>query len=114
MDRGLVFGEEDKDLYEIKFAKNFIKLHNQTHAELIDVRTIDLSLLSDIEFQELIEIDAKAEDGSYFPLDRNSQYVLLIFLGNKNIPFTTLRKISSYEKYVQLINHIFDIRVISE
>lgn len=63
---------------EIKFNKNFIKLHNQTSAQLIDVKMVDLSSMNDDDFNELVEYDCKSDDG-YYPLDRNKIYTLLIF-----------------------------------
>lgn len=96
---------------EIKFDKNFIKLHNQTSAQLIDVKMVDLSEMNDNDFNELIEYDCKADDGSYYSLNRNGHYTLLIFLGNKNIVFQTLRKKESYMKYHTMKGIVFDIKV---
>lgn len=95
---------------EIKFNKNFIKLHNQTSAQLIDVKMVDLSIMNDDDFNELVEYDCKSDDG-YYPLDRNKIYTLLIFIGNKNIVFQTLRKKESYTKYYSQKGIVFNICV---
>ncbi len=96
---------------EIKFNKNFIKLHNQTSAQLIDVKMVDLSCMNDDDFNELKEYDCKADDGSYYPLDRNGYCTLLIFLGNKNIVFQTIRKKESFMKYYNQKGIVFDIYI---
>lgn len=96
---------------EIKFDKKFIKLHNQTSAQLIDVKMVDLSEMNDNDFNELIEYDCKADDGSYYPLDKKGYCTLLIFLGNKNIVFQTLRKKESFMKYNTKKGIVFDIKV---
>ena len=99
---------------KITFSKDYIKLHGQTTAELIAVKIIDLSYMSDKDFQELVEYDCLATDGSYFPLNKDKSYCLLVFLGNKNIVFQTLRKREKYTDYQNLIGHIFDLVVENE
>lgn len=98
----------------IKFSKRYNKLHKQTHATLIGMRIVDLSKMSDEDFEELVEYDAKAEDGSYFPLQRDGVYFLLIFLGNKNIVFQTLRKSEKYRYYNNFRGEQFEIEYINE
>lgn len=95
----------------IQFAKNFNKLHGQTSAELIDIKMVDLSEMGDDDFKELVEYDCKAEDGSYYPLERNSFVTFLIFLGNKNIVFQTIRKKESFMKYYNKKGLVFDINI---
>lgn len=96
---------------EIKFNKNFIKLHNQSSAQLIDVKMVDLAQMSDKSYNKLVEYDCKADDGSYYPLDRNGYYTLLIFLGNNNIVFQTLRNKDSFIKYNSMIGLVFNIKI---
>lgn len=98
----------------IKFSKEFIKLQGQTKAELLAVKMVCLADLSDEAFKDLIEYDCKAVDDSYYPLNRNKSYCLLVFLGNKNIVFQTLRNKDKYIKYNGLIGHIFDVVVENE
>ena len=71
----------------IRFSKEYVKLHGQMSATLLAVRplTIDLRYHS-----ELIDYDTVAVDGSRYEL-RNGRYLLLVFLGDKHIPFTTIR-----------------------
>lgn len=94
----------------IKFSKIYPKLWGQTQAELLAVKEIEINENTN---KDLIEYDTKAIDGSYYEL-KKGKYLQLIFLGNKNIPFCTIRsKYSSYvnktEYYKSKIGEIFDI-----
>lgn len=95
----------------LSLQKNFIKLHGQKTASLLEARIVDLKDMSDDDFQHLTEYDCKAIDGSYYPLKKNNQYCLLVFLGDKNIPFSTLRNIQKYEYYKNKIKTIFEVVV---
>ena len=70
---------------------------------------VDLSSMNDDDFNELVEYDCKADDGSYYPLARNGYHTLLIFIGNKNIVFQTIRKKESFMKYNTQKGIVFDI-----
>lgn len=94
----------------IKFSKIYPKLWGQTQAELLSVKEIEINENTN---KDLIEYDTKAIDGSYYEL-KKGKYLQLIFLGNKNIPFCTIRsKYCSYvnktEYYKSKIGEIFDI-----
>lgn len=78
---------------KIEFSKNYPKLWDQTQAKLIAVEDINIDENTN---KDLIEYDTKANDGSYYELKKGS-YIQLIFLGNKNIPFCTIR--SAYGQY---------------
>ena len=70
---------------KIKFSKNYPKLWG------VEDINIDENTNKD-----LLEYDTKANDGSYYEL-KKGKYIQLIFLGNKNIPFCTIR--SAYGQY---------------
>ena len=95
----------------IKFAKQLLKLHGQTSAELVAVRLVDTALMSPADFDELYNYDCKADDGSYYPLNKDKTYTQLIFIGNKNIPFATLRNKNKYMDYVKQIGWVFSVEV---
>lgn len=95
----------------IKFAKQFLKLHGQTSAELVAVNILDTALMQPTDFEEMYEYDCKADDGSYYPLNKDKTYTQLVFIGNKNIPFTTLRNKDKYIDYINMIGHTFKIEV---
>ena len=93
---------------EIKFNKNYKKLHNQKTACLIQtavVKGIDIP-------KDFIEYDT---DNSY-KINKRATYLLLVFVGNKIIPFTTLRKlnIENVKKYIGHEGDYFDIIVEEE
>lgn len=73
-----------KEQNELKFNRNYTKLHNQKSGLLVG---IFVAYKKDLT-QEFVDYDT---DGCY-KLDENKAYMLLVFLGNKNIPFTTLRR----------------------
>jgi len=94
---------------KIKFLGNYVKLHNQTSAELLQV---NFTQIDEDTPQELIDYDTLKVDGSRYKLDC-TYYIQLIFLGNYGIPFSTLRNIS-YEKmeyYVSNISKEFEIEI---
>lgn len=92
---------------EIRFSHNYPKLWNQKKAELIAVREINSK-----DFNiDLLEYDTKYH-GGYYPL-KEGDYIQLIFLGDKHIPFCTIRPYSQQKEnyYQDSINMIFDIVV---
>lgn len=95
----------------IKFAKQFLKLHGQTSEQLVAVRLVDTALMSPADFDELYNYDCKADDGSYYPLNKDKTYTQLIFIGNKNIPFATLRNKNKYMDYINQIGWVFSVEV---
>lgn len=78
----------------IAFSHEYPKLHNQTSGTLLRADTITIVNGDDSSDRELLEYDTTYyEDG----VKRNYQlddgvYLLLVFLGNLNIPFTTIRR----------------------
>ena len=98
---------------KIKFSKRYPKLWGQNQAKLIAVEDINIDENTN---KDLLEYDTKALDGSYYEL-KKGKYIQLIFLGNKNIPFCTIR--SSYgrmgnkkEYYQSKIGELFQIVVL--
>lgn len=69
---------------EIRFNKNYKKLHNQKEAFLV---WKDVSYTERLN-KEFIDYDT---EGSYV-LEEDKSYLMLYFVGDKGIPFTTLRK----------------------
>lgn len=62
---------------KIKFSKEYVKLHGQKTAELVDVRRITID---DSTPKELIEYDTTATDGTRYKLG-TGKYLQLIFVG---------------------------------
>jgi len=87
---------------KIKFSNDYPKLWGQSSAILLNVLLIEKN-----EFpldKDLVEYDTKNCDDEYYPLPKN-KYIQLVFLGNKRIPFCTIRRYTE-EKYKYYINNL--------
>lgn len=95
----------------IKFSHNYPKLHNQKLAELLAVREL---LINDKITQDFLEYDTKTVDGSYYPL-KKGRHLQLVFIGDKHIPFCTVRSYSTDKErfYKSNIGEWFKIEVLS-
>ena len=71
---------------QIKFSHEYPKLHGQESALLL---AVELRGRSDFT-EKFIEYDT-AFTGGHYPLPP-AQYMVLVFLGNELIPFTTVRR----------------------
>lgn len=105
----------------IKFSHNYPKLWGQEKAELLAIKEIKIDKNTPID---LIEYDTMyinrregengaVEEAGYFTL-KSGNYIQLIFLGNKGIPFCTIRTASPQSKvdyYKSNIGKIFEIRI---
>ena len=97
----------------IKFSHHYPKLHGQTSAELLAVRTCTRDEMSAafIEYDTAYEGEAGVVGPTmYYPLPRN-KYMVLYFIGNERIPFTTVRRWTP-EKctyYYEAVGQTFDI-----
>lgn len=72
-------------MLEIKFSHDYPKLHGQKRARLLYVKTATREMLD----PDFIEYDTKFP-GGYYPLP-DGKYIVLCFIGEKFIPFTTVR-----------------------
>ena len=91
---------------KIRFSHNYPKLWYQSEAQLLAVLKIDST-----EFNaDLMEYDTKNCDDGFYPLQQG-KYIQLIFLGNKRIPFCTIRSYNSnkFEYYKSKIYEQFVI-----
>ena len=87
---------------EIRFNRNYKKLHNQTEALLVKIIERQGKDLS----EEFITFDT---DNQY-PIQPNQYYFIMFFIGNKMIPFTTLRKYNNENmKNYNNIGNVFKI-----
>jgi hypothetical protein len=99
---------------EIKFSHEYSKLHHQRTARLILVDQINLVNEPESADMELIKYDTLYhEDGKpeHYSLE-SGFYLLLVFMGDMNIPFTTIRR-WTFEKdrfYHACQGRIFNIR----
>jgi hypothetical protein len=90
---------------QIKFSHAYPKLHRQTSATLLDILLRDRSELT----KNFIEYDT-VYAGGHYPLP-SGRYMVLLFLGNDLIPFTTVRSFSQekFLYYNRYVGKIFDI-----
>ena len=91
---------------DIKFSNNYPKLWNQETAELIAIKKLEGRKLH----KDLIEYDTKQVDGSYYHLYQD-ELIQLIFIGDKGIPFCTLRRYidSKWKYYEKLVGEEFNV-----
>ncbi len=94
---------------EIKFSRNYKKLYNQKKAVLIERFIVYPEELS----KEFLDFDT---DGGKYKLNMKQCYLVLYFIGDKKIPFTTLRKYNeeNTSKYFNSVGEIFKIVVEKE
>lgn len=98
---------------KIKFSHKYKKLAGQTKATLMFVAVFDYEK---DRYPSLTEYDTAILEGGYYPLSKG-RYVILFFLGDKGIPFTTIRsKIGRFgldkeEYYSKHLNEEFEIVV---
>ncbi len=95
---------------EIKFSHNYTKLWGQSRATLLACRMIKYNEKFDFSLKEY---DTKIEHGEYYPLN-NGNYLQLVFIGEKHIPFCTLRPPynkfgNKKEYYEKLIGETFQV-----
>jgi hypothetical protein len=96
---------------KIKFSHHYPKLHGQDSAVLLQTTLVDSCNMS----LEFVEYDTSyvGKDGvEHYQLQKN-RYILLVFVGNKMIPFTTVRRYTpgKYRYYNSNIGEVFDIKI---
>jgi hypothetical protein len=101
-------------LNKIKFSHHYPKLWKQTKAILIDIRILDAGLVQ--TNLELLHYDTVYHDEDYwgyYDLSSEGDLIQLIFIGNYDIPFCTLRRHTKqkYDYYRNLLGQEFEIEV---
>ena len=102
-------------MHKIKFSHDYVKLHDQHHARLLAVFKINICKKS-LESDPLLLYDTLTVSGTRFHLGAG-QHVLLLFLGDKGIPFTTIRPrrnrrgMDKLTYYHDLIGEDFEITI---
>jgi hypothetical protein len=102
----------------IKFSHTYPKLWNQETARLLKVERI---IVPDDFSESFREYDTQyigdphystGKYYEYYPI-KNGKYLLLVFLGNHKIPFTTLRKDTADKAdfYLSKIGYTFKIEI---
>lgn len=102
-----------KELKEIRFDNNYPKLHNQKHARLVMVIQGILGEMLLKNFPDLTFFDTLRDDGIYYDIKPEESYMLLLFVGDKEIMFSTLRK-QNEEKailYAESIGEVYKLKI---
>ena len=100
----------------IKFAHQYPKLHGQTSAELLAVRELNFPQDRNADLVEYDTTYPSPRGVDYYPLP-DGPYLQLIFVGNKHIPFCTIRskwggfRKNKQEYYQSCIGKTFQIIV---
>jgi hypothetical protein len=96
-------------LNEIRFGSDYPKLWGQKKAKLVYVSVFATERIE----KELIEYDTKKSDGTYYQLPNIEFFLHLVLIGEKGIPFCTLRKFTqeNYDDYRSSIEKWFNIQV---
>ena len=101
--------------YKIKFSHKYKKVWNQTEAQLIDVRLRDATKLC----KDLILYDTtytNQQDGfeASYPLPKTGLLIQLTFMGDKAIPFCTLRPHNpeKWQYYNSLLHKQFQVVIV--
>lgn len=90
----------------LRFSHDYPKLHKQSRAQLIKVYRTERKELDD----ELIEYDTLTSDGEHYELPKGD-LIYLLFLGNKMIPFCTIRPYNpgKFDYYQRNVGKIFTV-----
>ena len=94
----------------IHFSSDYQKLWNQRKAKLIFVKVVRLERLS----KDFLEYDTKInQKEEYYKLSKEGKMIQLTFLGDKEIPFCTLRRYTPerYANYLKNIGKVFTIKI---
>lgn len=100
----------------IRFSHNYTKLHNQKSAKLLASTIQKRSQMNaDFILYDTVYFNEKGEK-AYFDLS-DETYIVLVFIGDKMIPFTTARPYTKekYDHYyAKNLGKIFSIHVKGE
>lgn len=110
---------------KIKFDHPYCKIYGQQTAKLIHIERVSCKDLDEfmINMDTQYYVEVPSDTTPEIPKKelrscklKKGSLILLIFLGDKNIPFTTLRNFrdSTFRAYRSLIGDMFDIVVKNE
>jgi len=93
----------------IGFSFDYLKLHGQRSATLVRVDRVRRDQLDD----SFIDYDTRHADG-HFTLE-GDEFYLLYFIGEKLIPFTTLRLVTDQnrERFEGNVGHVFELFIVN-
>ena len=94
----------------LKFTDNMPKLHGQTTAKLVHWDALRGYQLK--HCQDLWKYDTLKSDGTYYKLKLDENYLLLFFVGDKGVMFSSIRRLNSENRhYITDIGQDFRIEI---
>lgn len=101
------------ELAKIRFDNHYPKLYNQKHARLVMViQDISGEMLLK-KYPDFTGWDSRRDDGRYYDIKPEENYMLLLLVGDKNIMFSTLRKQNqkNAKLYAESVGEMYKIEV---
>ena len=101
------------ELAKIRFDNHYPKLHNQKHARLVMViQDISGEMLLK-KYPDFTGWDSIRDDGRYYDIKPEETYMLLLFIGDKDIMFPTFRKQNEENAalYSESVGELFEVVV---
>ena len=96
----------------IKFTDNMPKLQGQTTATLVNWGAMSGYQLQ--KHPDFWNYDTLKSDGTNYKLNNDGNYLILYFVGDKGILFSTIRKLNEVNKhYITEIGKQFKIEIIN-
>lgn len=107
-----LFFEFMKDAYCIDyllFNKNYTKLHGQSIAVLLTITEVEINDKTYLskDYNDFVRYDTEP----FFSTFDEGKYLHLSFLGDKGIPFTTLRKNNEENRKKYIRNKFYQIKI---
>jgi len=99
-------------MLKLHFSHRYPKLWGQTKAQLIGVKVVNAEAVQKnkalLQYDTMFITDL---DVGYYPLQKAGQLIHLVFLGNKDIPFCTMRPYTKqkFDYYWAMLNEEFEI-----
>lgn len=102
---------------EIAFSHHYPKLHNQVRARLLKVAVVDVEKLDpafvhyDTVYIERDGLFPQIE--KHYPLPASGKVIVLFFVGNLLIPFSTVRRWTPEKErwYTGMTNMVFEVKI---
>lgn len=102
-----------KEIKQILFDNNYPKIHNQKHARLVMGIQGLLGEMLLKNFPDLTFFDTLRDDGIYYDIKPEESYMLLLFVGDKEIMFSTLRKQNEENAilYAESVGEVYRLKI---
>lgn len=97
---------------KLLFADNMPKLCDQNTATLVYWTAMAGCQLK--QHQDFWLYDTLKSDGTFYKLNKDGRYLVLFFVGDKGILFSTIRKLNDENRhYLEEVGEVFNIEVVT-